>query len=65
MLNDIKMMQTCQNKGVVQVHEVFKHQDRFWIFAEFMEGGSIAQIIEKYKGKYSENYCKYLLLKAL
>lgn len=59
------MMACKENDAIVNCFECFDFKNRIWIFLEVMDGGSLTQMIEEMGGKHSEEFCKFVCLKAL
>lgn len=50
--------------SIVQCYEAFDFQNRLWIFMELMDGGAFTPILEEKQGNYSEEFCRYSLLRT-
>jgi len=44
--------------------DLYEYERTIWVFLEHLEYGSLAQIVQTYYTKYSEDFCKYILFKV-
>ena len=64
MLNECALMQMNNGEAIINCIEAFIFKERYWIILEIMEG-ALTDILLGLDTKYSENFCKYVLLKTL
>mmetsp|Transcript_78108 Transcript_78108/g.108019 ORF Transcript_78108/g.108019 Transcript_78108/m.108019 type:complete len:219 (+) Transcript_78108:854-1510(+) len=63
--NEVGLMMLCkENEGILKCLEAFDYKNKLWLFLEIMDE-PLTPIVESYQSKYSENCCKYVLLKTL
>ena len=49
---------------IVKIVDLYQHDEKFFIFLEFMEGGSLNKVVSQKKRDYSEDFCRYTLFKV-
>jgi serine/threonine protein kinase len=64
MLNECALMQMNKGETIINCIEAFIFKERYWIILEIMEG-ALTDILIALNTNYSENFCKYVLLKTL
>jgi serine/threonine protein kinase len=64
MLNECAIMQMNKGDTILNCIEAFIFRDRYWIILEIMTGALTDSLIAL-NTNYSENFCKYVLLKSL
>jgi serine/threonine protein kinase len=59
-------MQLCgDNDMILRSYESFDFKNRLWIFLELMDCGALTQIIEDRRGKYDEDFIRYVMLRTI
>lgn len=59
-------MQLCgDNDMILRSYESFDFKNRLWIFLELMDCGALTQIIEDSRGKYDEDFIRYVMLRTI
>ena len=53
-------MRLCESDYTSKIHDVLINGAQFYIFTEIFYD-NFQKIIEKQKGKFSENFCKYTI----
>jgi serine/threonine protein kinase len=46
MRNEIAMMAICNHENIIKYYETYYYNDRFWIFLEYMDAGSLTEMLE-------------------
>jgi len=65
-INEVGIMLMCkQDEGIIRCFECFDFKNRLWIFLELMDCGALTQIIEDRRGKYDEDFIRYVMLRTI
>ena len=63
---EVGIMQLCgDNDMIVRAFESFDFKNRLWIFLELMDCGALTQIIDDRRGKYTEDFIRYVMLRTI
>eukprot|EP01126_Amoeba_proteus_P033920 TRINITY_DN3352_c0_g1_i18.p1 TRINITY_DN3352_c0_g1~~TRINITY_DN3352_c0_g1_i18.p1 ORF type:complete len:497 (-),score=94.24 TRINITY_DN3352_c0_g1_i18:417-1907(-) len=49
LIGEIVMMKTLKHPNIVSYLDSFKYEDQLWMVMEFMDGGSLTQVLDQYK----------------
>ena len=60
-MNEFRIFACFKHPNILNCHEVYYYDVVVYALLDLMDGGSIAQLIHRYKRHYSENFCKYIL----
>jgi serine/threonine protein kinase len=59
-------MTKCKdNENLIKCFDAYDYKSRLWFFLEYMDAGSLTEIVEKRKGNISEDVCAYILYQTL
>lgn len=61
LINEIGLMRSLDSDFIVQCVEAYYFSNRFWIILEIMEAGKLTAIVKDLNGRYSEQFCKYVI----
>ena len=50
---------------ILRSYESFDFKNRLWIFLELMDCGALTQVIEDRRGKYGEDFIRYVTLRTV
>ena len=66
MRNEIAMMAICNHDNIIKYFETYYYNDRFWIFLEYMDAGSLTEMLEAevYK-EFDEKIVRFLIYESL
>ena len=64
MIEEASLLSYLKCDEIVMCNDLYYYKRVVYIFLEFMEQGSMTNIIMKYNHQYSEEFCKYSLYKA-
>jgi serine/threonine-protein kinase CLA4 len=66
MRNEIAMMAICNHDNIIKYFETYYYNDRFWIFLEYMDAGSLTEMLEAgvYK-EFDEKIIRFLIFESL
>lgn len=64
--NEIVLMSLCQNENIIKYHDGYLFKEKFWIFLEYMNLGSLTDVIDSgiYK-TFNENIIQYIVYQIL
>lgn len=48
LIGEIAMMKTLRHPNIVTYIDSFKHENRLWIVMEYMEGGSLTEVLDQH-----------------
>jgi len=66
LIGEIVMMKTLKHSNIVSYLDSFKYEDQLWMVMEFMDGGSLTQVLDQYKFlKLTEEQIAFILGEAL
>lgn len=66
MRNEIALMAICNHPNVIKYYEGYFFKDRFWIFLELMDAGSLTEMLEAGLHKsFNEKIIRYIIREAL
>ncbi len=60
------MMAICNHENIIKYYETYYYNDRFWIFLEYMDAGSLTEMLEGgvYQA-FDENIIRFLIRESL
>jgi len=66
LIGEIVMMKTLKHPNIISYLDSFKYEDQLWMVMEFMDGGSLTQVLDQYHYlKLTEEQIAYLMGEAL
>eukprot|EP01130_Rhizamoeba_saxonica_P003353 TRINITY_DN1420_c0_g1_i2.p1 TRINITY_DN1420_c0_g1~~TRINITY_DN1420_c0_g1_i2.p1 ORF type:complete len:298 (+),score=75.61 TRINITY_DN1420_c0_g1_i2:672-1565(+) len=66
LVSEISMMNSFRHKNIVSYHKTFHFDEALWVVMEFMDGGSLTEILElHHQLRLSEPQIAYILLESL
>ena len=63
-VNEASLIGFLDSNEIVKCIDIFDFKERFWLVLEYLEGGALTNIIKSQHQTYSEEFCKYALLKT-
>jgi len=66
LIGEIAMMRTFKHPNIVKYLNSYKHGDHLWVVMEYMEGGSLTEILDQYQYvRLTEEQIALILLESL
>ena len=63
-INEATLIAYLRGEEIIKCVDLFEHNDRIWIFLDYMADGPLTDIILARHTIYPENFCKYVLYKV-